>query len=54
MLSADGHPALPAIPHFSRDMENALAAAARAGLGRPPPEPPGSDGVPPRSPRSRQ
>ena len=36
MLSADSHPALPAIPHFSRDMENALAAAARAGLGRPP------------------
>lgn len=36
MLSADGHPALPAIPHFSRDMENVLAAAARAGLGRPP------------------
>jgi hypothetical protein len=36
MLSTDGHPALPAIPRFSRDMENVLAAAARAGLGRPP------------------
>jgi len=36
MPSADGHPALPAIPHFSRDMENALVAAARADLGRPP------------------
>jgi hypothetical protein len=41
MLSADGHPARPAIPHFSRDMENALVTAARAGLGRPPARPAG-------------
>lgn len=31
MLSPDGRPAPPAIPHFSRDMESALVAAARAG-----------------------
>ena len=30
MLSPDDRPAPPAIPHFSRDMESALVAAARA------------------------
>jgi hypothetical protein len=36
MLSPDDHPAPPAIPHFSRDMESALVAAARAGSPRRP------------------
>jgi hypothetical protein len=30
MLSPEGRPAPPAIPHFSRDMEKSLVAAARA------------------------
>lgn len=34
MLSPDGHPAPPAIPRFSREMEAALIAAARAGAPR--------------------
>lgn len=36
MLSPDDRPAPPAIPHFSRDMESALVAAARAGSPRRP------------------
>lgn len=36
MLSPDDRPAPPAIPHFSRDMESALVAAARASSPRRP------------------